>query len=1262
MNENLDNVNDTAVAIIGMSCRFPLGSDIHTYWENLRQGIEAVRFLSDEELLRAGVSKTMVADKDYVPAVSAIEDIECFDAEFFGFSRREAEILDPQQRLLLECAYHALEQAGYALGSETPRVSRNVGVYVGAATSTYAYQNLLTHPDLVDAMGVMNMSIGNEKDFVAAQIAFRLNLTGPAVNINTACSTSLVAVHHAANSLINYECDMALAGGATVRAQQEQGYLYAEGGILSADGHCRPFSSESNGTLDGNGAGVVLLKRLVDAIADGDHIHAVIESSAINNDGSDKMGITAPSVKGQARVVHEAIVLAEISANDIGYIEAHGTGTKMGDPIEISALNDAFSASATSDSERQYCAIGSVKSNMGHLDAAAGIAGLIKATLAVEHAEIPPSLHAANTNPEIDFDNSPFYVANDLQPWRSNGHRRFAGVSSFGIGGTNAHVILGQAPSVEKTQEEVAATHYLLPISAQTTDGLMAMMASLQGYLSGRSLTKPQAISVADICYSLSLRPDYSCRYACLVTSVDDAFDALIAMTSNEKLSQDTNLLSSYTQQQLGDRQTVLLAEYVGNSGYLDRITDLHRQAAAWTKGESVDIGSLFQAGAYNKTPLPGYAFVRERLWVEPAETLYQQSNTEPEVARDERATYNQGPRLYCYEWRSLPLLKTNRAQAESPVRDESESVNGQLVFKDKGGVAESLYLGDRNCVTVSDAADFSQPSKSMFELNLSAVDQLSKLAGKLREYKASVTVIECFTFLDIDENVNDSSNYSQHLLGWQKRLLNLIDFVKEYARNSADLPLLRVYLRNAFSVTGNEDLSPIARAISAMLVVVNQELAEFNVQVVDLEPSADLGLLKRAQAHLDRRHFTQEPAIQLAESKDEIFYVVRGKKLWLRFFRTEEGATISGDTLERDSVAVFIGGLGQVGQEVSKHLSMLFKHLIIIGRKELTQLDGAAQSALESMRMINSQVEYNAVDISDHNQLSDCLKRIAREHGPINMLIHGAGEMNQQRMCSHDRSGEADLVAQHQAKVKGSLNLISLAEEIDIEKIIATSSLSASLGGLGMMAYSAANAFMDALAEKTLKTCEFYSIDFDGLAGVKTLGNNENVAEAHIDAKQFVDLIVHLQTEQEPGLWLYAHGELNDRWQRSIRKVSLHVDNVGADGHQDILGDEIEPQLILLYESLTGHQGIKPDDNFFAVGGDSVTATQLRMLIERKFVVEISIEAIFDRPVVGDLSRFIKNLREGPSNDDDDELAKLLQQVAEMDEVELEKLLQDDS
>ena len=485
--------NSAAIAIIGMAGRFPGARRISEFWRNLSAGIEAISCFSEAELEAAGVSREIYIDPAYVAAKGIVAEVEMFDAAFFGFTPAEAALMDPQQRLFLECAWEALEDAGYDFASGGART----GIYAGSAMSTYLLFNLLSNPDLFETVNPLQVRIMNDKDFLTTLVSYKLNLKGPSVAVQTACSTSLVAVHLAAQALLDGECDLALAGGVAVSFPQKGGYMYAEGGIWSPDGHCRAFDAEAQGTVEGNGAGVVVLKRYEDAVADGDYIHALIRGSAINNDGSLKAGYTAPSLESQTQVVLEALAMSGVDAGTITYVEAHGSATPLGDPIEVQALTKAFRSQTE---KKVFCALGSVKSSVGHLDNAAGMASLIKTVEALKHKVIPPTLHFRQPNPRMDLPNSPFYVNTSAIEWTTNGSPRRAGVSSLGIGGTNAHLIVEEAPEMQVREDSSASSYQLLALSAKTEAALDQATANLAQHLRDH----PE-LNLADVGYTLQV-------------------------------------------------------------------------------------------------------------------------------------------------------------------------------------------------------------------------------------------------------------------------------------------------------------------------------------------------------------------------------------------------------------------------------------------------------------------------------------------------------------------------------------------------------------------------------------------------------------------------------------------------------------------------------------------------------------------------------------------------------------------------------------
>ena len=491
MNPDTTQLSD-GIAVIGMAGKFPGAPNLDAFWENLRTGVESITHFSEQEL---EVSRRISDNPQYIRARGIMRDVDLFDADFFAINPREAEYTDPQHRLMLETAWEALENAGY----DSERFAGNIGVFSGCSQNTYLLCNLASHPEFLQdflsfqQMGAHPSMLGNDKDFVASRIAYKMNLHGPAVAVQSACSTSLVAIVQACQNLMNFQCDIALAGGVSVTFPQKRGYVYEEGSLVSPEGRCRPFDAAAAGTIFGDGVGVVVLKRADEAMRDGDPIRAIIRGFATNNDGSTKVSYMAPSVDGQAEAIATAQALAGIDVSTIKYIEAHGTGTSLGDPIEVAALTKAFRAGTV---EKQFCALGAVKGNIGHLESASGVAGLIKAVLVLERGEIPPTLHYTAPNPRIDFANSPFFVASYLQPYPESEAPRRAGVSSFGVGGTNAHVVLEQAPAVAAPKSE--ASKQLIVLSAKTEVALEEMTARL-----GKHFEANPETSVPDAAYTL---------------------------------------------------------------------------------------------------------------------------------------------------------------------------------------------------------------------------------------------------------------------------------------------------------------------------------------------------------------------------------------------------------------------------------------------------------------------------------------------------------------------------------------------------------------------------------------------------------------------------------------------------------------------------------------------------------------------------------------------------------------------------------------
>nr|WP_062330488.1 type I polyketide synthase [Herbidospora sakaeratensis] len=551
--------DDRRIAIVGMAGRFPGAGDVDAFWRNLRDGVESISFFTPEELKAAGVDEALVHDPAYVPARPILDDVAGFDAQFFGLSPRMAALTDPQQRLFLEVCWEALEHAGYG----APEHRGRVGVYGGANISTYLLQmgeRLLREDEDVSHYEII---MGNDKDALTTTVSYLFDLHGPSVAVQTFCSTSLVATHLAVQSLRAGECEMALAGGVSIRVPDKVGHVFGPGGMESPDGHVRTFDAQARGSMFGDGAAVVLLKRLSDAIRDGDHVWAVIRGSAMNNDGALKVGYTAPSVVGQARVIADAMADAGVTGEDISYVEAHGTATELGDPIEVAALTRAFGPTE----EAGYCPIGSVKTNVGHLDRAAGASGLIKTSYALTNQVIPASLHYTAPNPEIDFDNSPFYVNAELSPWRTRaGRPRIAGLNSLGMGGTNVHMVIEEAPArPASVEDEKGRRHQILPVSARN-----AVAAEEAARRLGDHLAAAPGTRLADAAYTLQVgRKTFEHRKVAVATTTSEAARVL---TGDGLLSRvDT----------VQGRQTAFLFAGVGEQ-YPGLVTEIYRREPAF--------------------------------------------------------------------------------------------------------------------------------------------------------------------------------------------------------------------------------------------------------------------------------------------------------------------------------------------------------------------------------------------------------------------------------------------------------------------------------------------------------------------------------------------------------------------------------------------------------------------------------------------------------------------------------------------------------
>lgn len=602
MNNTGPLVRKTDVAVVGMAGRFPGACSIEQFWCNLREGIDSIHDFTKDELLKAGVPADIVADPSSLKSSGVLADYDSFDASFFGISPAEAELMDPQHRIFLECASSALDHAGYG----KRQGPEQIGIYAGCSINGYLLNVLLRDADERPRGISLRTLIGSDKDFLTTRVAYRLDLRGPAFTVQSACSTSLVAIHLAAQSIVNGECDMALAGGVSVAVPQVSTVRYMKGSISSPSGRCRSFDAQADGIVGGSGVGIVVLKGLSEALADGDHILAVIKGSAINNDGSRKVGFNAPSQLGQARAIKAALAVAEVEPHTVGYIETHGTGTPLGDPIEVAALAEGYGEGAVGSR-----LIGSVKSNIGHLDAAAGVAGFIKAVLCLQHGKIPPSLHVTRPNPELKLRYTPFSINTTLSSWPIDKGPRRVAVSAFGVGGTNVHAVLEQAPEPLSRDADEGLCQLLI-LSAARQNALSTMADALANRLEADA-----AIRLEDVAYTLQHgREEMLYRRALVCDSRLAAVDALrrrawIGETDGTLPERLERLTLSHD----GEASAALTEGSATQDARRSLLTEV---ASRWTSGADVDWVVIDPPGRARRVTLPTYPFERRSHWAVP--------------------------------------------------------------------------------------------------------------------------------------------------------------------------------------------------------------------------------------------------------------------------------------------------------------------------------------------------------------------------------------------------------------------------------------------------------------------------------------------------------------------------------------------------------------------------------------------------------------------------------------------------------------------
>jgi acyl transferase domain-containing protein/2-polyprenyl-3-methyl-5-hydroxy-6-metoxy-1,4-benzoquinol methylase/acyl carrier protein len=922
-----------AIAIIGMSGRFPGSANLEAFWHNLRDGVEGVSRFSEEELIASKVDPALIRHPNYVPAASVLTDIDQFDAEFFQFTAREAECMDPQHRFLLQCAWEALEQAGYAGITFDGRI----GVYAGAGISHYWMRNLAPNAELLLSTSGLQLLASNAKDYVATRISYKLNLTGPSLTISTACSTSLVAVHLACSGLLDFHCDIALAGAASIQVLAKEGYLYQEGGIGSVDGHCRPFDAKATGTVSGSGVGVVVLRRLEDALKAGDTIHAVILGSAVNNDGADKAGFTAPSEIGQAAVIAEALSTANVSPDTISYLEAHGTGTPLGDPIEVAALTRVFRRYTA---RRQFCALGSIKGNFGHLDEAAGMAGLIKTVLALKHHVVPPSLHFENPNPKLDLENSPFFINSTPRDWVTEGPRR-AGVSSFGIGGTNAHIVLEESPPV--ISEPDLCRNSLLVLSARTQSALFTMCRNLADHLE-----RNPDLDLADVAFTLAVgRRSFPNRYAVVCRDCSHAIAELRSVCSSSPIAFDpsTQAKPVFAQHQ----------------------HDLSTLGELWATGGEVDWNQVFKSKKGRRVPLPTYPFESRRYWIEVPD-LAQNRHFGSTQIEPEESSQTIDSWFYVRRW--VPF---QRVGASGNERERSERIAAHVAAPVDGGSAKKSFpttpRPQKPWILFSDALGIADAVAARFRE--AGHDVLLVRPGNafccLNSREFVVPIEDKSEYLRLWQELEDDFQTAGHLVLFRLTEPDQTHVSKTRSTNDgqlAGLMQLLTLVQSLGSFASERGLTVVTNSCQPVseltcpenavlwgaIGVVEKEYPNLKSQRIDLDLD-DIERSSVAELAIDLCSALAMPASSLA---------IRRHEFWQPETEALKLPKIGRSKLKERGTYLITGGLGSMGMAFAEHLAKTVRaRLILVSRSSLPNLSTSVANLLAARLNPSDGVEH---------------------------------------------------------------------------------------------------------------------------------------------------------------------------------------------------------------------------------------------------------------------------------------------------------------
>lgn len=1186
------------VAIVGISGEFPGANSTNELWKLLVSGDEALTRLSEEEILAAGIPSEDFRKDNYVPVCGRLHDVQRFDAKFFGYSSREAALIDPQQRKALEHAWHVLEDA--AINPDT--FEGNIGVFAASSLNTYLLNNVLPNYRSTKTDDVQQILFSNGLDYLATRIAYQLNLRGPAINIQTACSSSLVAIHEAYSKLLSYEVDAAIAGGVSINCPQNSGYLHSIDGILSPDGHCKAFSDQAEGTVFSSGVCFVALKRLVDARENNDHIYAVIKGSAINNDGQQKMGYAAPSIDGQAEVVAHALQVAGIEPSDISYIEAHGTGTQLGDPVEVSALSRVF----TPDNTNKEIKIGSLKSNLGHLDSASGVAGLIKVSLALKNELLPKTLHCQKPSSQIAWNENCFTVNTENSEWTEKPQFRFASVSSFGIGGTNAHVILGSAPEGKCTAELGMPALWIFSTKSEAT--LRTMRQNLLIFLK-----ENPNVDIHSIARTLQTgRANFAWRDSIIVHSITQAIEYL----SDEQVM-------------FSECQSELDILYPGCIMELSE-TEIQKISKKWLSGHKVSWQELYTNVKPDLLPLPGYPFDRTKHWIDP-------------VMED-----NNVKQMDIAKWFYLPSWK--RSVIPDSIAQSQQRV---LVVLNQGELAQTIQDLIPQSVDVKYvyASELSKGNDSS-SVNVSNKEHWQKLFSELLQSGQLPTHIVHATSFS-EQYVQ--TNLEQFEQAQPNGLLSLVALVNAWEIVAKDAKLSLTVLTNRLNRISSEAKSePFKSPVLAAVKVIPKEYINIQTQLVDIDcadqPQFYPSQVQRVLIEVFKPEYEQEEV------------VLRGDERWIRDYTQVDIEANQKPVFKegQDNVILITGGLGQFGLDIADFFSSKKNvKLALLSRSTLPdeakwpdllkELDdqsevGAMIRRVQRIRDSGVEVRSFQCDVGVYQSLADAVAHVEHEMGNITGVVHAAGETVNGILSLKT---EESLQVSYHAKVFGTMNLYQVFEHKRFDFMILCSSMNAIIGGLGQLDNTAANSFIDFFAEKASNESgkRIFSINWGAVNIERPLAVNvvkqfEDLSREHKKNRMTDDEVSEVYTRilthdlgSRVVISTIDFGAIWENWSRVASIKELNKAEAYNNTRLNLLSPNDMPQTSIelfcagLWKELLGLDEVGLQDNFFEYGGNSLTAVHIMTKLKEIYHLKVHVMELYERPTLGDFSSYISKI-----------------------------------